>query len=228
MYPYTEETARIALSTSSFGVATDNTSDLEEDNLSDLPSTSLFHSALQGTCQNAVRIGPKSPVLQFQEDSTGTLEKPNIGVPMHPTTSTTSSRTPRTTTTPSSASTSTPTVGTTTPRVRFGLATTSVQFGLTATTATTAAESPPQTTTTTVTAAAATIPTYLSMSDTAVDTGAHGKDQEEFHKLHLEIRKDEIRKFLTSGSVSKNLHDRLELFSAKPVTPEHVWKPSCK
>jgi hypothetical protein len=66
------------------------------------------------------------------------------------------------------------------------------------------------------------------MSDSAVDTGAHGEDQEEFEKLHLEIRKDEIRKFLTSRSVSKSFHDRFELFSAKPVTPEHVWKPSCK
>ena len=76
--------------------------------------------------------------------------------------------------------------------------------------------------------AAATLPTYLSMDDTAGDTRAHGEDQEEFEKLNLEIRKDEIRKFRTSGSVSKNIHDRLELFSAKPVTPEHVWKPSCK
>ena len=63
------------------------------------------------------------------------------------------------------------------------------------------------------------------MDDTAGDTGAHGKDQEEFEKLNLEVRKDEIRKFLSSGSVSKNLHDWLELFSTKPVTPEHVWKP---
>ena len=47
MYPYNEETVRIALSnTSSFIVATENTSDLEEDNLSSLPSTALSHSAL--------------------------------------------------------------------------------------------------------------------------------------------------------------------------------------
>jgi hypothetical protein len=79
-----------------------------------------------------------------------------------------------------------------------------------------------------LTAAAATLPTYLSTDDTAGDSEAHGEDQEEFEKLNLELRKNEIRKFLSSGSVSKNLHDRLELFSAKPVTPEHVWKPSCK
>ena len=66
------------------------------------------------------------------------------------------------------------------------------------------------------------------MSDTAVDTGSYSDDQEEFEKLHLEIRKEEIRKFLTSGSVSKNIYDSLEVFSAKPVTPEHVWNPSCK
>lgn len=79
-----------------------------------------------------------------------------------------------------------------------------------------------------MTAAAATLPTYLSTDDTAGDSEAHGEDQEEFEKLNLELRKNEIRKFLSSGSVSKNLHGRLELFSAKPVTPEHVWKPSCK
>ena len=28
--------------------------------------------------------------------------------------------------------------------------------------------------------------------------------------------------------MSKNLYDRLEVFSAKPVTPEHVWNPTCK
>ena len=69
MYPYNEETARIALSnTSSFGVATDNSFDLEEDNLSVMPSTSLFHSALQGNCQTAIRLGLKGPALQFPED----------------------------------------------------------------------------------------------------------------------------------------------------------------
>ena len=68
-YPYNEETARIALSnTSSFGVATDNTSDLEEDNLSPLPSTALFNSALQENCKTTVRLGLKSPALQLPED----------------------------------------------------------------------------------------------------------------------------------------------------------------
>ena len=70
MYPYNKETARIALSnTSSFGVATDNTSDLEDDNLSSLPSTALFHSALQENCQTAVRLGLKSPALKFCQHS---------------------------------------------------------------------------------------------------------------------------------------------------------------
>ena len=45
MYPYNEETARIALSnTNSFGVATDNTSDLEEDNLPLPPRSSTAPS----------------------------------------------------------------------------------------------------------------------------------------------------------------------------------------
>jgi hypothetical protein len=72
------------------------------------------------------------------------------------------------------------------------------------------------------------MPSFHWVSDTAVDTGSYSDDQEEFEKLHLEIRKEEIRKFLTSGSVSKNLYDRLEVFTAKPVTPEHVWNPTCK
>jgi hypothetical protein len=91
MYPYTEETARIALSTNSFGGATDIISHLEEDNLSKLPSTSLFHSALQGTCPTAVRIMAKGQVLQFPEDSMGPMGKPPIGAPMHPTSSAASS-----------------------------------------------------------------------------------------------------------------------------------------
>ena len=59
------------------------------------------------------------------------------------------------------------------------------------------------------TAAAKNMSSYLSVSDTAADTGSHGDDQGEFEKLPPEIRKEEIRKFLTSGSMSKNLHDRL-------------------
>jgi hypothetical protein len=79
-----------------------------------------------------------------------------------------------------------------------------------------------------VTAAAATLPTYLLTDDTAGDSEAHGEYQEEFEKLNLERQKSEIRKFLSSGSVSKNIHDRLELFSAQQITSEHVWKPCCK
>ena len=100
MYPYNEETARIALSnTNNFGVATENVS--EEDNLSSLPSTALFHSALQENCQTAVRFRPKSPALYFPEDK-------NINVPNTPVStaaSTASLRTPRATPTPTSAST---------------------------------------------------------------------------------------------------------------------------
>ena len=70
------------------------------------------------------------------------------------------------------------------------------------------------------------------MSESAVthedDAGSCSDDQEEFEKVHLEIKREEIRKLLTSGSVSKNLYDRLEVFTAKPVTPEHVWNPTCK
>ena len=93
-------------------------------------------------------------------------------------------------------------------------------------TATTSTGSPPQANATTLTAAAAAVPSFLSVSDTAVDNGSYSDDQEEFKKLHLDIRKEEIRKFLASGSVSKNLYDRLEVFSAKPVTPEHLWNPN--
>ena len=80
---------------------------------------------------------------------------------------------------------------------------------------------------TTVTAAATTLTAYLSTGDTADDSEAQD-EFEEFEKLNLELQKNEIRKFLSSGSVSKNIHDRLELFSAQPITPEHVWKPGCK
>ena len=41
------------------------------------------------------------------------------------------------------------------------------------------------------------------------------------------LKKEEIRRLLTSGSVSKNLEARLNIFSAAKVVPEHVWKPSC-
>ena len=71
------------------------------------------------------------------------------------------------------------------------------------TTATTSTRSPPQATATTLTAAVATVPAFHLVSDTAVDTGSYSDDQEEFEKLHLEIRKEEIRKFWTSGSVLK-------------------------
>ena len=63
-----EETRALAQHTNSFGVTTEDASDLEEDNLSSLPSTTLFHSALQEDCQTAVRLEPRSPTLQFQED----------------------------------------------------------------------------------------------------------------------------------------------------------------
>ena len=100
MYPYTEKTARTALSdTNSFGGATDDTSDPNEDNLSYLPTTALLHSALQEAYPIAVRLGQNSPTLQFPEDL------PNIHANAAASTasasSSRSSRTPSATTTPS-------------------------------------------------------------------------------------------------------------------------------
>ena len=60
------------------------------------------------------------------------------------------------------------------------------------------------------------------------DDGSDSEDQEEFEKIHLENKREEIRKLLNSGTVSKRLYDRLEIFTAKPVAPEHIWKEGCK
>ena len=62
-FPYSPEEVRRALAqhTNSFGVTTEDVSDLEEENLSSLPSTAMFHSALQEDCKTAVR--PKKPSL---------------------------------------------------------------------------------------------------------------------------------------------------------------------
>ena len=234
MFPYTEDTARSALSnTNSFGGATDNASDLEEDNLSSLPTTALFHSALQENCPTAVRLGPKSPALQFPENKY--IDLPNTHISTAASTASTSStrfsRTPRATPTPSpTAGATTPPVrfGSAAPPVRFGSAAPSVRFGSAATTAPTLTGSPPQPTATTL-AAAATVPSFHPVSDSAVthedDAGSCSDDQEEFEKVHLEIKREEIRNLLTSGSVSKNLYDRLEVFTAKPVTLNMCGNP---
>ena len=84
-------------------------------------------------------------------------------------------------------------------------------------------------TTTTATAARAaaqlgSTPLYAHV----MDDGSGSDDQEEFEKIHLETKKEEIRKLLSSGTVSKKLYDRLEIFTAKPVAPEHIWKEGCK
>ena len=85
--------------TNSFGGATDDASELAEDNLSYLPTTALLHSALQETYPTAVRLGQKSPTLQFPEDL------PNIHVNTAASTASAStsrsSRTPSATATPS-------------------------------------------------------------------------------------------------------------------------------
>ena len=47
-------------------------------------------------------------------------------------------------------------------------------------------------------------------------------------KCNWEFKKEEIQKFRTCGAVSKNLYDRLEVFKAQPVLPEHVLNPACK
>ena len=175
MFPYTEDTARSALSnTNSFGGATDSASDLEEDNLSSLPTTALLHSALQENCPTAVRLGQKSPALQFPEDVPNTHINIAASTILHNTAqyctirantaaSTASASTTRSSRTPSATATATatpsppPPVGAATPPVRFGSAAPSVRFGSAATTAPTLTGSPPQPTTTTL-AAAATVP----------------------------------------------------------------------
>ena len=50
-------------------------------------------------------------------------------------------------------------------------------------------------------------PLVLGNSAITHDDGAksYGDDQEEVERLHLQIKKEEIRKLLTSGTVSKNL-----------------------
>ena len=86
------------------------------------------------------------------------------------------------------------------------------------------------TTTSTLAAAGASTP-HRPVSDQDVshdgEAGNYDDDREDFEKLHLEIKKEEIKRLLTSGSVSKNLEARLNIFSAAKVVPEHVWKPSC-
>ena len=75
----------------------------------------------------------------------------------------------------------------------------------------------------TLTAAAATLPFSNSVTDIDVtyeeDTGDHFDDQEEFKKVHPQKKRKNVR---------KNLYDRIEVFTAKPVSPEHVWNLACK
>ena len=61
-----------------------------------------------------------------------------------------------------------------------------------------------------------------------MEDGSDSEDQEEFEKIHLGFKKEEIRKLLSSGTVSKKLYDILKIFTAKPVAPEHIWKVGCK
>ena len=69
MYPFTEQTARSALSnTNSFGVATGDTHDTMDDDPSSLPTTALLHSALQREYPVATRLGKKGASLQLPED----------------------------------------------------------------------------------------------------------------------------------------------------------------
>ena len=70
VYPYTPAQARSALAqhTDSFGVITEETGEQEEDEDLTLPSTSLFHGALQESCPIATWVGPKEPTLKFLED----------------------------------------------------------------------------------------------------------------------------------------------------------------
>ena len=64
----------LAQHTNSFGVTTTEMADMgEEDDLS-LPTTSLFHGALQENCPTATLLGTKGPTLRFLED--GDCEMP--------------------------------------------------------------------------------------------------------------------------------------------------------
>ena len=104
MFPYTEETARSALSdTYSFGGATDDVSDPMEDNLSYLPTTALLHSALQEDYPIAVRLGRKGPTLQFPED----LPKIHADAATSPATASSSSSATAPSTSPTASTTST-------------------------------------------------------------------------------------------------------------------------
>ena len=60
------------------------------------------------------------------------------------------------------------------------------------------------------------------------DTEVWSEDQEDFYELHLKAKKEEIQRFLICVAVSKNLHNRLDIFTAPPVIPEHVLNPACK
>ena len=112
IFPYSPEEARRALAQHSFGVTTEEASDLEEDNLSSLPSNALFLSAHQEDCQIAVQLAPRSLALQFQEGKHFDVPTTYAATAAH----TASLRTPRATpAAPSSLTMATATVATMTP-----------------------------------------------------------------------------------------------------------------
>ena len=60
------------------------------------------------------------------------------------------------------------------------------------------------------------------------DTKGGSDDQEDFNEVRLEVKQEEIQKMLTCGAVSKNLYDRLDIFTAPRPQFEHVLNPTCK
>ena len=87
VYPYTPAQARSALAqhTNSFGVITGETAEQEEDEDLALPSTSLFHGALQESCPIATWLGPREPTLPFLEDEGDKLPATYAAAAVHST-----------------------------------------------------------------------------------------------------------------------------------------------
>ena len=67
LYPYTPAEARSALAqhTNSFGVTTELAAEREEEDFPFLPSTSLFHGALQEDCPIATWLGTTNQPCSF-------------------------------------------------------------------------------------------------------------------------------------------------------------------
>ena len=58
--------------------------------------------------------------------------------------------------------------------------------------------------------------------------GEDDGQEEGLEEARLEIKQEEIQNMLNCGAVSKNLYDRLEVFTAPGPQFEHNLKPGCK